>query len=253
MITFDQIIEKAKNKRDEIVTGFYEKIKEQHRDYSYYNVIVALDNNLIVFYPDNELDNAYYSGLSLKLFTIHIEEPHDYYTQEKIYEIFDEEIKAIEEKINRSEVQEPLNNSGNDSNSTSISELESEVREESELEGNNNKKYKPMEKLANQISKFLGKGVEVYVTKENADSHHIAYKVRINADLLFFEYRVAEGQVYIRNAYDYVLNPWNINPWNSFLSIDIVEQELKVAKMLQSHITFYPIKEEMLDEYFYSE
>lgn len=252
MITFDQIIEKAKNKRDEIVTGFYEKIKEQHRDYSYYNVIVALDNNLIVFYPDNELDNAYYSGLSLKLFTIHIEEPHDYYTQEKIYEIFDEEIKAIEEKINRSEVQEPLNNSGNDSNSTSISELESEVREKSELEGNN-KKYKPMEKLANQISKFLGKGVEVYVTKENADSHHIAYKVRINADLLFFEYRVAEGQVYIRNAYDYVLNPWNINPWNSFLSIDIVEQELKVAKMLQSHITFYPIKEEMLDEYFYSE
>lgn len=248
MLTFDQIIEKAKNNRDEIVTGFYEKIKEQHRDYSYYNVIVALDNNLIVFYPDNELDNAYYSGLSLKLFTIHIEEPHDYYTQEKIYEIFDEEIKAIEEKINRSEVQEPLNNSGNDSNSTSISELESEVREESELEGNNNKKYKPMEKLANQISKFLGKGVEVYVTKENADSHHIAYKVRINADLLFFEYRVAEGQVYIRNAYDYVLNPWN-----SFLSIDIVEQELKVAKMLQSHITFYPIKEEMLDEYFYSE
>lgn len=248
MITFDQIIEKAKNNRDEIVTGFYEKIKEQHRDYSYYNVIVALDNNLIVFYPDNELDNAYYSGLSLKLFTFHIEEPHDYYTQEKIYEIFDEEIKAIEEKINRSEVQEPLNNSGNDSNSTSISELESEVREESELEGNNNKKYKPMEKLANQISKFLGKGVEVYVTKENADSHHIAYKVRINADLLFFEYRVAEGQVYIRNAYDYVSNPWN-----SFFSIDIVEQELKVAKMLQSHITFYPIKEEMLDEYFYSE
>ena len=237
MITFDQIIEKAKNNRDEIVTGFYEKIKEQHRDYSYYNVIVALDNNLIVFYPDNELDNAYYSGLSLKLFTIHIEEPHDYYTQEKIYEIFDEEIKAIEEKINRSEVQEPLNNSGNDSNSTSISELESEVREESELEGNNNKKYKPMEKLANQISKFLGKGVEVYVTKENADSHHIAYKVRINADLLFFEYRVAEGQVYIRNAYDYVPNPWN-----SFFSIDIVEQELKVAKMFQSRITFNPIK-----------
>lgn len=250
MITFDQIIEKAKNKRDEIVTGFYEKIKEQHRDYSYYNVIVALDNNLIVFYPDNELDNAYYSGLSLKLFTIHIEEPHEYYTQEKIYEIFDEEIKAIEEKINRSEVQEPLNNSGNDSNSTSISELESEVREKSELEGNNNKKYKPkpMEKLANQISKFLGKGVEVYVTKENADSHHIAYRVRINADLLFFEYRVVERQVYIRNAYDYVSNPWN-----SFFSIDIVEQELKVAKMLQSHITFYPIKEEMLDEYFYSE
>lgn len=248
MITFDQIIEKAKNKRDEIVTGFYEKIKEQHRDYSYYNVIVALDNNLIVFYPDNELDNAYYSGLSLKLFTIHIEEPHEYYTQEKIYEIFDEEIKVIEEKINRSEVQEPLNNSGNDSNSTSISELESEVREESELEDNNNKKYKPMEKLANQISKFLGKGVEIRVTKENADSHHITYRVRINADLLFFEYRVAEGQVYIRNAYDYVPNPWN-----SFLSIDIVEQELKVAKMLQSHITFYPIKEEMLDEYFYSE
>ena len=248
MITFDQIIEKAKNKRDEIVTGFYEKIKEQHRDYSYYNVIVALDNNLIVFYPDNELDNAYYSGLSLKLFTIHIEEPHEYYTQEKIYEIFDEEIKVIEEKINRSEVQEPLNNSGNDSNSTSISELESEVREESELEDNNNKKYKPMEKLANQISKFLGKGVEIRVTKENADSHHITYRVRINADLLFFEYRVAEGQVYTRNAYDYVPNPWN-----SFLSIDIVEQELKVAKMLQSHITFYPIKEEMLDEYFYSE
>lgn len=248
MITFDQIIEKAKNKRDEIVTGFYEKIKEQHRDYSYYNVIVALDNNLIVFYPDNELDNAYYSGLSLKLFTIHIEEPYEYYTQEKIYEIFDEEIKAIENKINRSEVQEPLNNSGNDSNSTSISELESEVREESELEDNNNKKYKPMEKLANQISKFLGKGVEVRVIKENADSQHIAYRVRINAGLLFFEYRVAEGQVYIRNAYDYVPNPWN-----SFLSIDIVEQELKVAKMLQSHITFYPIKEEMLDEYFYSE
>ena len=249
MLTFDQIIEKAKNNRDEIVTGFYEKIKEQHRDYSYYNVIVALDNNLIVFYPDNELDNAYYSGLSLKLFTIHIEEPHEYYTQEKIYEIFDEEIKAIEEKINRSEVQEPLNNSGNDSNSTSISELKSEVREESELEDNNNKKYKPMEKLANQISKFLGKGVEIRVTKENADSHHnIAYRVRINADLLFFEYRVTEGQVYIRNAYDYVPNPWN-----SFLSIDIVEQELKVAKMLQSHITFYPIKEEMLDEYFYSE
>lgn len=248
MITFDQIIEKAKNKRDEIVTGFYEKIKEQHRDYSYYNVIVALDNNLIVFYPDNELDNAYYSGLSLKLFTIHIEEPHEYYTQEKIYEIFDEEIKAIEEKINRSEVQEPLNNSGNDSNSTSISELESEVREESELEDNNNKKYKPMEKLANQISKFLGKGVEIRVTKENADSHHIAYKVRINADLLFFEYRVAEGQVYIRNAYDYVPNPWN-----SFFSIDIVEQELKVAKMLQSHITFNPIKEEILGKKFYSE
>lgn len=248
MITFDQIIEKAKNKRDEIVTGFYEKIKEQHRDYSYYNVIVALDNNLIVFYPDNELDNAYYSGLSLKLFTIHIEEPHEYYTQEKIYEIFDEEIKVIEEKINRSEVQEPLNNSGNDSNSTSISELESEVREESELEDNNNKKYKPMEKLANQISKFLGKGVEIRVTKENADSHHITYRVRINADLLFFEYRVAEGQVYIRNAYDYVPNPWN-----SFLSIDIVEQELKVAKMLQSHITFYPIKNDMLNEYFYSE
>lgn len=249
MITFDQIIEKAKNKRDEIVTGFYEKIKEQHRDYSYYNVIVALDNNLIVFYPDNELDNAYYSGLSLKLFTIHIEEPHEYYTQEKIYEIFDEEIKVIEEKINRSEVQEPLNNSGNDSNSTSISELESEVREESELEGNNNKKYNPMEKLANQLSKFLGKSVEVYVTKENADSHHnIAYRVRINADLLFFEYRVVEGQVYIRNAYDYVPNPWN-----SFLSIDIVEQELKVAKMLQSHITFYPIKNDMLNEYFYSE
>ena len=105
-----------------------------------------------------------------------------------------------------------------------------------------------MEKLANQISKFLGKGVEIRVTKENADSHHITYRVRINADLLFFEYRVAEGQVYIRNAYDYVPNPWN-----SFLSIDIVEQELKVAKMLQSHITFYPIKEEMLDEYFYSE
>lgn len=248
MITFDQIIEKAKNNRDEIVTGFYEKIKEQHRDYSYYNVIVALDNNLIVFYPDNEVDNAYYSGLSLKLFTICIEEPYEYYTQEKIYEIFDEEIKAIENKINRSEVQEPLNNSGNDSNSISISELESEVREKSELEGNNNKKYKPMEKLANQISKFLGKGVEVYVTKENADSYHIAYRVRINADLLFFEYRVVEGQVYIRNAYDYVPNPWN-----SFLSIDIVEQELKVAKMLQSHITFYPIKEEMLDEYFYSE
>lgn len=250
MITFDQIIEKAKNNRDKIVTGFYEKIKEQHRDYSYYNVIVALDNNLIVFYPDNEVDNAYYSGLSLKLFTICIEEPYEYYTQEKIYEIFDEEIKAIENKINRSEVQEPLNNSGNDSNSTSISELESEVREKSELEGNNNKKYKPkpMEKLANQISKFLGKGVEVYVTKENADSHHIAYRVRINADLLFFEYRVVERQVYIRNAYDYVSNPWN-----SFLSIDIVEQELKVAKMLQSHITFYPIKEEMLDEYFYSE
>lgn len=252
MITFDQIIEKAKNKRDEIVTGFYEKIKEQHRDYSYYNVIVALDNNLIVFYPDNELDNAYYSGLSLKLFTIHIEEPHEHYTQEKIYEIFDEEIKAIEEKINRSEVQEPLNNSGNDSDSTStsISKSESEVREEViKLEGNNNKKYKPIEKLANQLSKFLGKSVEVYVTKENADSHHnIAYRVRINADLLFFEYRVVEGQVYIRNAYDYVSNPWN-----SFLSIDIVEQELKVAKMLQSHITFYPIKNDMLNEYFYSE
>lgn len=250
MLTFDQIIEKAKSNRDEIVTGFYKKIKEQHRDYSYYNVIVALDNNLIVFYPDNEVDNAYYSGLSLKLFTICIEEPYEYYTQEKIYEIFDEEIKAIENKINRSEVQEPLNNSGNDSNSTSISELESEVREKSELEGNNNKKNKPkpMEKLANQISKFLGKGVEVYVTKENADSHHIAYRVRINADLLFFEYRVVERQVYIRNAYDYVSNPWN-----SFFSIDIVEQELKVAKMLQSHITFYPIKEEMLDEYFYSE
>jgi hypothetical protein len=245
MLTFDQIIEKAKSNRDEIVTGFYEKIKEQHRDYSYYNVIVALDNNLIVFYPDNEVDNAYYSGLSLKLFTIHVEESHEYYTQEKIYEIFDEEIKAIENKINRSEVQEPLNNSGNDSNSTSISELESEVREKSELEGNN-KKYNPMEKLANQISKFLGKGVEIRVTKENADSHHITYRVRINADLLFFEYRVTE--VYIRNAYDYVPNPWN-----SFLSIDIVEQELKVAKMLQSHITFYPIKEEMLDEYFYSE
>ena len=250
MITFDQIIEKAKNKRDEIVTGFYEKIKEQHRDYSYYNVIVALDNNLIVFYPDNELDNAYYSGLSLKLFTIHIEEPHEYYTQEKIYEIFDEEIKAIEEKINRSEVQEPLNNSGNDSNSTSTSESENEVSKEViKLEDNNNKKYNPMEKLANQLSKFLGKGVEVYVTKENADSHHnIAYRVRINADLLFFEYRVVEGQVYIRNAYDYVSNPWNI-----FLSIDIVEQELKVAKMLQSHITFYPIKNDMLNEYFYSE
>jgi hypothetical protein len=249
MLTFDQIIEKAKNNRDEIVTGFYEKIKEQHREYSYYNVIVALDNNLIVFYPDNEVDNAYYSGLSLKLFTIHIEESHEYYTQEKIYEIFDEEIKAIKNKINRSEVQEPLSDSGNDSDSTSISELESEVHEKSELEGNNNKKYKPMEKLANQLSKFLGKGVEVYITKENADSHHnIAYRVRINADLLFFEYRVAEGQVYIRNAYDYVPNPWN-----SFLSIDIVEQELKVAKMLQSHITFYPIKEEMLDEYFYSE
>ena len=251
MITFDQIIEKAKNNRDKIVTGFYEKIKEQHRDYSYYNVIVALDNNLIVFYPDNEVDNAYYSGLSLKLFTICIEEPYEYYTQEKIYEIFDEEIKAIENKINRSEVQEPLNNSGNDSNSTSISELESEVREKSELEGNNNKKYKPkpMEKLANQISKFLGKGVKIRVTKENAGSHHnIAYRVRINAGLLFFEYRVAEGQVYIRNAYDYVSNPWN-----SFFSIDIVEQELKVAKMLQSHITFYPIKDEMLDEYFYSE
>lgn len=250
MITFDQIIEKAKNKRDEIVTGFYEKIKEQHRDYSYYNVIVALDNNLIVFYPDNELDNAYYSGLSLKLFTIHIEEPHEYYTQEKIYEIFDEEIKAIEEKINRSEVQEPLSDSGNDSDSTStsISKSESEVCEESELEGNNNKKYKPMEKLANQLSKFLGKEVEVRVTKENTDSRHVAYRVQINADLLFFEYRVVEGQVYIRCAYDYVSNPWN-----SFLSIDIVEQELKVAKMLQSHITFYPIKEEMLDEYFYSE
>lgn len=249
MITFDQIIEKAKNKRDEIVTGFYEKIKEQHRDYSYYNVIVALDNNLIVFYPDNELDNAYYSGLSLKLFTIHIEEPHEYYTQEKIYEIFDEEIKAIEEKINRSEVQEPLNNSDNDSNSTSTSESENEVSKEViKLEDNNNKKYNPMEKLANQLSKFLGKGVEIRVTKENADSHHITYRVRINADLLFFEYRVAEGQVYIRNAYDYVSNPWN-----SFFSIDIVEQELKVAKMLQSHITFYPIKDEMLDEYFYSE
>ena len=249
MLTFDQIIEKAKNNRDEIVTGFYKKIKEQHRDYSYYNVIVALDNNLIVFYPDNEVDNAYYSGLSLKLFTIHIEKSHEYYTQEKIYEIFDEEIKAIENKINRSEVQEQLSDSGNNSDSdlTSISELESEVREKSELEGNN-KKYNPMEKLANQISKFLGKGVEVYVTKENADSHHIAYRVRINADLLFFEYRVVERQVYIRNAYDYVSNPWN-----SFFSIDIVEQELKVAKMLQSHITFYPIKEEMLDEYFYSE
>lgn len=250
MLTFDQIIEKAKNNRDEIVTGFYEKIKEQHREYSYYNVIVALDNNLIVFYPDNEVDNAYYSGLSLKLFTIHIEEPHEYYTQEKIYEIFDEEIKAVEEKINRSEVQEPLSDSGNDSDSTStsISKSESEVCEESELEGNNNKKYKPMEKLANQLSKFLGKEVEVRVTKENTDSRHVAYRVQINADLLFFEYRVVEGQVYIRCAYDYVPNPWN-----SFLSIDIVEQELKVAKMLQSHITFYPIKEEMLDEYFYSE
>lgn len=250
MLTFDQIIEKAKNNRDEIVTGFYEKIKEQHREYSYYNVIVALDNNLIVFYPDNEVDNAYYSGLSLKLFTIHVEESHEYYTQEKIYEIFDEEIKAIEEKINRSEVQEPLNNSGNDSNSTSTSESENEVSKEViKLEDNNNKKYNPMEKLANQLSKFLGKGVEVYVTKENADSHHnIAYKVRINADLLFFEYRVAEGQVYIRNAYDYVPNPWN-----SFFSIDIVEQELKVAKMLQSHITFNPIKEEILGKKFYSE
>lgn len=252
MITFEQIIEKAKNKRDEIVTGFFEKIKEQHRDYSYYNVIVALDNNLIVFYPDNEVDNAYYSGLSLKLFTICIEEPYEYYTQEKIYEIFDEEIKAIENKINRSEVQEPLSDSGNDSDSTStsISKSESEVCEEViKLEGNNNKKYKPMEKLANQLSKFLGKSVEVYVTKENADSHHnIAYRVRINADLLFFEYRVAEGQVYIRNAYDYVPNPWN-----SFFSIDIVEQELKVAKMLQSHITFNPIKEEILGKKFYSE
>lgn len=249
MITFDQIIEKAKNNRDEIVTGFFEKIKEQHRDYSYYNVIVALDNNLIVFYPDNEVDNAYYSGLSLKLFTICIEEPYEYYTQEKIYEIFDEEIKAIENKINRSEVQEPLSDSGNDSNSTSTSESENEVSKEViKLEDNNNKKYNPMEKLANQLSKFLGKGVEVYVTKENADSHHIAYKVRINADLLFFEYRVAEGQVYIRNAYDYVPNPWN-----SFFSIDIVEQELKVAKMLQSHITFNPIKEEILGKKFYSE
>lgn len=251
MITFEQIIEKAKNKRDEIVTGFYEKIKEQHREYSYYNVIVALDNNLIVFYPDNEVDNAYYSGLSLKLFTIHIEEPHEYYTQEKIYEIFDEEIKAVEEKINRSEVQEPLSDSGNDSDSTStlISKSESEVCEESELEGNNNKKYKPMEKLANQLSKFLGKEmVEVRVIKENTNSHHVAYRVRIVADLVFFDYRVVEGQVYIRCAYDYVSNPWS-----SFLSVDIVEQELKVAKMLQSHITFNPIKEEMLDKYFYSE
>ena len=252
MITFEQIIEKAKNKRDEIVNGFYEKIKEQHRDYSYYNVIVALDNKngLIAFYPDNEVDNGYYSGLSLKLFTIHIEESYEYYTQEKIYEIFDEEIKAIEEMINYSEAQESLNSNSDsdDSDSTSTSKSDSDVCEESELEGNNNKKYKPMEKLANQLSKFLGKEVEVRVTKENTDSRHVAYRVQINADLLFFDYRVVEGQVYIRCAYDYVSNPWS-----SFLSVDIVEQELKVAKMLQSHITFNPIKEEMLDKYFYSE
>lgn len=113
MITFQAIIDEARKEKEIIVQGFYESIKKDYRDYDYYNVIAILnedDGNPFSFYVSNEVENAYQTEPSVKLFTILLDddglddnslEEKEEPSKERISIIFDEQLARLEKLVNR--------------------------------------------------------------------------------------------------------------------------------------------------------
>ena len=103
MITFQAIIDEARKQKEVIVQGFYESIKKDYRDYSYYNVIAALDGGeeeSFSFYVSNEVENAYHTEPNVKLFTISLDEDmieeKENPSKERLSELFDEQLAWLE-------------------------------------------------------------------------------------------------------------------------------------------------------------
>ena len=88
--------------------GFYESIKKDYRDYSYYNVIAALDGGeeeSFSFYVSNEVENAYHTEPNVKLFTISLDEDmieeKENPSKERLSELFDEQLAWLEKLVNK--------------------------------------------------------------------------------------------------------------------------------------------------------
>ena len=108
MITFQSIIDEARKQKEAIVQGFYESIKKDYRDYSYYNVIAALDGDEgkpFSFYVSNEVENAYHTEPNVKLFTISLDddniEEKENPSKERLSELFDEQLAWLEKLVNK--------------------------------------------------------------------------------------------------------------------------------------------------------
>ena len=108
MITFQAIIDEARKQKEAIVQGFYESIKKDYRDYSYYNVIAALDGGEgepFSFYVSNEVENAYHTEPNVKLFTVSLDddnvEEKENPSKEQLAIIFDEQLAWLEKLVNK--------------------------------------------------------------------------------------------------------------------------------------------------------
>ena len=108
MITFQAIIDEARKQKEVIVQEFYESIKKDYRDYSYYNVIAALDGGeeeSFSFYVSNEVENAYHTEPNVKLFTISLDEDmieeKENPSKERLSELFDEQLAWLEKLVNK--------------------------------------------------------------------------------------------------------------------------------------------------------
>ena len=113
MITFQAIIDEARKQKEVIVQGFYESIKKDYRDYSYYNVIAALDGGEgkpFSFYVSNEVENAYHTEPNAKLFTVSLDddniEEKENPSKEQLAIIFDEQLAWLEKLANKEIVTE---------------------------------------------------------------------------------------------------------------------------------------------------
>lgn len=101
-ITFDEIINQALEKKEEIAEDFLDKIESYKHEYSYYTLIVDFrqetfnDDLYLDFMVDNEVDNAYTTGFNLRLFTLCISEySKDELTKELVIKLLEKDLQKL--------------------------------------------------------------------------------------------------------------------------------------------------------------
>lgn len=104
-ITFEEIINQALEQKEKIVQDFLQKIKDYKREYSYYTLIVDFrqdyDEYHLNFIVDNEVDNGYVMGFTLKLMTFCKDEyAEDEITEELIIGLLKKELDKLKKMTN---------------------------------------------------------------------------------------------------------------------------------------------------------
>lgn len=102
-ITFDEIINQALEKKEEIANEFLNRVKGYGIDYPYYTLIADFNHNgqnqyYITFIVDSENENGYIEGFNLKLITLGKDEyREEEWTKKTIIEMLEEKLNELKE------------------------------------------------------------------------------------------------------------------------------------------------------------